>query len=148
MFQFPSLAPFAYIFSERYVGMTPRGFPHSEILGSKLACSSPRLNAACHVLLRLLAPRHSPYALSSLTTENFFRSIRILDTRGQCYPQEPSLSINQTRSLLRQYHLFYFQKTRWRISDSNRRPPPCKGGALPAELLPRYRGDSGGPRWT
>ena len=31
-------------------------------------CSSPRLIAACHVLLRLLMPRHSPCALSSLTS--------------------------------------------------------------------------------
>ena len=30
-------------------------------------CSSPRLIAACHVLLRLLMPRHSPCALFSLT---------------------------------------------------------------------------------
>ena len=30
-------------------------------------CSSPQLFAAYHVLLRLLVPRHSPYALSSLT---------------------------------------------------------------------------------
>ena len=30
-------------------------------------CSSPRLIAACHVLLRLLMPRHSPCALYSLT---------------------------------------------------------------------------------
>ena len=44
-----------------------RGFPHSEIPGSKLICSSPRLIAAYHVLLRLLMPRHSPCALISLT---------------------------------------------------------------------------------
>src|SRR6266481_8681427 len=44
-----------------------RGFPHSDIPGSKPACGSPRLIAACHVLHRLLAPRHPPYALSSLT---------------------------------------------------------------------------------
>src|SRR5271155_4452231 len=43
------------------------GFPHSDISGSKPACGSPKLFAACHVLLRLLAPRHPPYALSSLT---------------------------------------------------------------------------------
>src|ERR1700752_78099 len=48
--------------------MNPRGFPHSEIPGSKLVCSSPGLIAAYRVLHRLLAPRHSPYALSSLTT--------------------------------------------------------------------------------
>ena len=44
-----------------------RGFPHSDIPGSKVACTSPRLIAACHVLHRLLLPRHSPCALSSLT---------------------------------------------------------------------------------
>ena len=43
------------------------GFPHSDIPGSKPACGSPRLFAACHVLRRLLVPRHPPYALSSLT---------------------------------------------------------------------------------
>ena len=43
------------------------GFPHSEISGSKLICSSPKLIAAYHVLLRLLMPRHSPCALISLT---------------------------------------------------------------------------------
>ena len=42
------------------------GFPHSEIPGSMDICSSPRLIAACHVLLRLLMPRHSSYALYSL----------------------------------------------------------------------------------
>ena len=43
------------------------GFPHSDIYGSMDMCSSPQLFAAYHVLLRLLVPRHSPYALSSLT---------------------------------------------------------------------------------
>ena len=48
--------------------MTPIGFPHSEIPGSKLACSSPRLIAACHVLHRRHVPRHPPCALSYLTS--------------------------------------------------------------------------------
>jgi hypothetical protein len=47
-------------------GMTPVGFPHSEILGSKFVSNSPRLIAADHVLHRLLAPRHSPFALTKL----------------------------------------------------------------------------------
>jgi hypothetical protein len=47
--------------------MTPAGFPHSEIPGSQVVCASPGLIAASHVLHRLLAPRHPPYALSSLT---------------------------------------------------------------------------------
>jgi hypothetical protein len=50
-------------------GFYPRGFPHSEIPGSTPACGSPRLIAACHVLHRLLLPRHPPCALSSLTTK-------------------------------------------------------------------------------
>ena len=41
-------------------------FPHSDISGSKLICSSPKLFAACHVLRRLPMPRHSPYALLCL----------------------------------------------------------------------------------
>ena len=44
------------------------GFPHSEISGSMRMCRSPKLIAACHVLRRLLMPRHSPCALSSLTS--------------------------------------------------------------------------------
>ena len=42
-------------------------FPHSDIYGLQDICSSPQLFAAYHVLHRLLVPRHSPYALSSLT---------------------------------------------------------------------------------
>ncbi len=49
---------------------TRAAFPHSEILGSRLVCSSPRLIAADHVLRRLSAPRHPSRTLRSLTTEN------------------------------------------------------------------------------
>ena len=46
-----------------------------------LICSSPRLIAACHVLHRLLMPRHSPYALVRL---NFllYDSMIILGSRS------------------------------------------------------------------
>ncbi len=67
MFQFPPFPPPAYGFSRRYPGIPPGGFPHSEISGSKPADGSPKLIAVNHVLRRLLAPRHPPYALSSLT---------------------------------------------------------------------------------
>ena len=43
------------------------GFPHSDICGSTIARISPQLFAACHVLHRLLAPRHPPNALITLT---------------------------------------------------------------------------------
>src|SRR5690606_17133504 len=48
-------------------GLQPAGFPHSEIRGSTLVCSSPRLIAAYHVLHRLSMPRHPPYALLYLS---------------------------------------------------------------------------------
>ena len=44
-------------------------FPHSEISGSMAVCASPKLIAAYHVFHRLLVPRHSPYALSCLTSQ-------------------------------------------------------------------------------
>ena len=53
MFQFRGLAQ----------GLLPAGLSHSEISGSILVCKSPELFAAYHVLLRLLKPRHPPYAL-------------------------------------------------------------------------------------
>src|SRR4026207_1250479 len=67
-FTSPRCPPPAYGFSRGSPGITQEGFPHSDIPGSKLVCSSPRLIAAYRVLHRLLAPRHSPYALSSWTT--------------------------------------------------------------------------------
>ena len=60
----------AYGFGGGSFGISRRGLPHSEIPGSKLVCSLPGLIAAYRVLHRLLAPRHSPYALSSLTIRN------------------------------------------------------------------------------
>src|SRR3954464_11384105 len=85
MFQFPGFASNPYEFRVRYLhgtirsatspGVMPNavtirivegGFPHSEILGSKLVRSSPRLIAAYHVLHRLSAPRHPPNALKAL----------------------------------------------------------------------------------
>jgi hypothetical protein len=68
MFQFPGFASSTYEFSAGY----PRkgGFPHSDIRGSTIARISPRLFAACHVLHRLLAPRHPPNALITLSSRH------------------------------------------------------------------------------
>ena len=46
------------------------GLPHSEIRGSRVACTYPRLIAACRVLHRLPEPRHPPYALSYFRRAN------------------------------------------------------------------------------
>ena len=59
--------PHAYLLIQyTFHGSSPWVFPHSDICGSKLICSSPQLFAACHVLRRLPMPRHSPYALLRL----------------------------------------------------------------------------------
>ena len=47
------------------------GFPHSEIPGSKLIRSSPRLIAAYYVLHRLHAPRHPLDALKALDRSHY-----------------------------------------------------------------------------
>ena len=65
-FSSPGIPSIAYGFSYGYLNITSGGFPHSDIHGSKPACGSPWLFAACHVLRRLLVPRHPPYALYSL----------------------------------------------------------------------------------
>ena len=66
MFQFPGFPTYDYLIHHTFTGSSPAWFPNSDIRGSSLICSYPRLFAACHVLLRLLMPRHSPYALFSL----------------------------------------------------------------------------------
>ena len=56
-------------FSTTYLSMNSSEFPHSEISGSMLICSSPKLIAAYHVFHRLPVPRHSPCALVRLTIQ-------------------------------------------------------------------------------
>src|SRR6185295_14277578 len=68
-FTSPRFASLDYEFIQRYPAVTQDGLSHSEIPGSKPACGSPGLIATYYVLHRLLAPRHSPHALSSLITK-------------------------------------------------------------------------------
>lgn len=53
----------------QYYLIKDSGFPHSDISGSKLISSSPKLIAGNRVLLRLPIPRHPPYALNNLFLE-------------------------------------------------------------------------------
>ena len=82
-------------------GRQPAGLPHSEIRGSQVACTSPRLIAACRVLHRLPEPRHPPYALSY-----FRRACATFRRHGTCLrPAEhtradgPALQISSTFSI-------------------------------------------------
>ena len=132
--------------------ITLDGLPHSEISGSKPVCGSPELIAAYHVLHRRPAPRHPPYALSSLTTTfTLLENVAI----GTSYAyaslllssvvNEPGPSARQQLGRYRPASVSGGPPlgpgpiTWWSWPGSNRRPPPCKGGALPVELQPRTR---------
>ena len=67
MVHFPGLARTRLCIQRAVIWFYQKGFPHSDIPGSRPVCGFPELIAAYHVLHRLLAPRHPPYALSSLT---------------------------------------------------------------------------------
>ena len=68
--------PLPYLFIQYGIyDSSPYVLPHSDTRGSWLIYSSPRLFAVNRVLLRLLMPRHSPYALLSL---NFFQTVFVL----------------------------------------------------------------------
>jgi hypothetical protein len=66
-FSSPRLPISRYVFTTDQPPSQMAGFPHSEIFGSKLTCSSPKHIGVCPVLHRLLVPRHPPCALLHLT---------------------------------------------------------------------------------
>ena len=70
MFQFSPLAPQTYVFRLRCHSVTMTGSPIQTSPDQRLFSNSPKLIAAFHVFHRLLAPRHPPFALSSLATKN------------------------------------------------------------------------------
>ena len=86
---------------------------HSEIFGSKVICTFPKLIAAYRVLHRLREPRHPPCALNY-----FLWSLLIY--------------LNLIVFFLFTIHqrTFFLKWKWWRISESNRWPPACKAGAL------------------
>ena len=167
------------------------GFPHSDIRGSTIARISPRLFAACHVLHRLLAPRHPPNALIALIHHQHPHAGPRPTTHKSQWQTMPSSTHSHSHSHNQPFR-FTCQTTRpqpspgihaqaapaanpscskaarhagktpgplnsaprkpWRRSDSNRRPPACKAGALPLSYAPKPRGPSsrepGGPGRT
>ena len=95
--------------------MTPVGFSHSEISGSKPVCDSPELIAANYVLHRLLTPRHPSCALSSLTTNLW------LD--GLCHQNYRDTPLAIARETLERLHVSRGDRSR----------------AMPFYAHPRYR---------
>src|SRR5215213_350442 len=106
--------------------MTLAGFPHSEIFGSTPACDSPKLFAANHVLHRLLMPRHSPSALSSLTTNFVWLATRIRARRSS--PSDE-----------------WFHESSWMVRlvrSLSLEPPPLSIAILPSTDFSRDRSSS------
>ena len=102
MFQFRRFPTVHYLIHARLTEYGSAGFPHSDISGSMLICSSPKLFAAYHVLHRLLMPRHSPCALLRLTASELasvpFRFRRSLNASAENFtPLRCSSSPAQTR---------------------------------------------------
>ena len=176
MFQFRRFPFRTYGFSTECPALLPDGFPHSGIHGSLPAFGYPWLFAACHVLHRLLMPRHSPCALISLilfrsylrelspiigslswimqalTSEVFSLAKIVFYPKKIIYPLLlPSHNCIIIHNVQFSRYIFEFQRNSmkllyqetsvnffvwWRVPGSNRWPPACKAGALPAELTP------------
>ena len=104
MFQFRRFPAYTYLFQCTLIRYCRIGFPHSEISGSKTICVSPKLIAACHVLRRLLMPRHSPCALFSLTYGLLvLLAFRIMQATSQKF----CLKLFYPNSILK-FHIFCF----------------------------------------
>ncbi len=138
------------------------GFPHSEITGSKGASASPVLIAACHVLHRLSTPRHPSEALQRLiVSQKNSRKDYPADWKempaGPCliFVRQCLLSNRSSKPMRGRTNssftismpsaetagaiLVRSTSSWWSQTESNRRHPACKAGALPTELWPRSR---------
>ena len=132
-FSSPRAPRHTYVFSMRYPGIPLGGFPHSDISGSTLVGNSPELFAACCVLLRPLAPRHPPCALSSLiyasSLQDFFAFCSVFKVPSRLPSGDEGV---RTPDLLRARealsHLSYIPL--WAFLDSNQRPFPYQRNAL------------------
>ena len=118
MFQFRRFPSYTYFVQCTMIRYCRIGFPHSEISGSMRMCRSPKLIAACHVLRRLLMPRHSPCALYSLiyiaVLELCRLHIRFFLRNCNCFtllkvPQFFGFAICLSVALLLFFSLFSFQ---------------------------------------
>ena len=130
MFQFRAFPAYDYLIHRTLTRYCRAGFPHSEISGSMRMCRSPKLIAACRVLLRLLMPRHSPCALFSLIYFLSWLSFRIMQVtevfdRSNCsfYPKFPQsfCSIRAACPLLPCF-FFHFHCSVFKVQIPGQRP--------------------------
>ena len=113
MFQFTPSAPLSGCQASRLTGYPIRIPPDPSSLTAPRGFSQ---FAASFLAIQCLGIHHAP--LLSSTSLSCSRS------RARFGP----LDIDLKEQI--KYYLW------WRMTDSNRRPPPCKSGALPTELIP------------
>ena len=120
------------------------GFPHSDTRGSRLICSSPRLFAACRVLLRRPMPRHSPCALLSLnfmSFANLFTFEVIASDFRHCLSLCVCSIVTQfLKNLVRildllSLHLCFIQFSRYKVGSSGLEPPTSRLSGARSSLL-------------
>src|SRR4051812_49197257 len=80
------------------------GFPIRTPWDHSLVDSSPRPIAASHVLHRLLVPRHPPFALDNLTTENKMLASTVqFSTNNQPTTHSPTPNLGAVTGSLKWY---------------------------------------------
>ncbi len=111
------------------------GLPHSDILGSKPARGSPRLFAACHVLRRLLVPRHPPNALLSFNfrSEDHF-TLTTANSNEIC--GMPTMHRNHSSEFLYSSKSFSSSQPARNEPKKTKTPPknPNNASSVPAEI--------------
>ena len=135
------------------------GFPHSDIPGSKLVCQLPeafrrlprpsspvaaKASTICAWSLDHITPNNFPPAPEVSQESGVMCWSRIQHTLGRgvrtAIPRPASLRLSEllknpdvSSALMFGYDM---RRCWWSQPESNRRPPACKAGALPAELWP------------
>ena len=95
MFHFAGSRSRCTLFSCTCAILMDGGLPHSEISGSKTACVSPELIAACRVLRRLPPPRHPPCARTVWTPKTCAQAA--LASRPHGITRNGGLSLDRAR---------------------------------------------------
>jgi hypothetical protein len=136
MVHFPEFARTRLCIQRAVLWVCHSGFPHSEISGSTPVCGSPKLIAACHVLLRLFLPRHPPCALSSLTIELTLRRDRLQLTEALHGWNQPNLNRRLcNRAGLRRLSLHYPKDTQLNNLSSPAIRSQSRGIAQPCNVF-------------
>src|SRR5665213_4069290 len=120
------------------------GLPHSDIHGSTPARGSPWLFAACHVLHRLLVPRHPPNALLMLESNGSPHQVTPTRQPNPMHRNHPRITNPENDPVMD--HLTqhtYVVPEPWR----SREPDPCSrtDPAIRSDMRPRAPRDAPKP---